>query len=184
MNWTMPYPCRLRSDSVRRINMSSEPGNESFLCALRPIPRILSLRRAITRVKFKASFSRARPRRLRSPIRFVPRQHPAGCGHRHLLSTLSRVSKRLRVSSSVPASGTKGASRSWGDLEGALLGTETPRAIDWRRSIRRDGHTAGIAKALQNVASRSAAPTDHVTRAYVLDSASPGEVPILHRGHT
>ena len=45
MNWTMPYPWRLRSDSVRRINMSSEPGNESFFCALRPIPRILSLRR-------------------------------------------------------------------------------------------------------------------------------------------
>src|SRR5262249_5204362 len=34
-----------RRDSVRRINMSSEPGNESFFCALRPIPRILSLRR-------------------------------------------------------------------------------------------------------------------------------------------
>src|SRR5512146_2306389 len=45
MNWTMPYPWRSRSDSVRRINMSSEPGNESFFCALRPIPRILSLRR-------------------------------------------------------------------------------------------------------------------------------------------
>src|SRR5262249_39365787 len=45
MNWTMPYPWRARSDSVRRINMSSEPGNESFFCALRPIPRILSLRR-------------------------------------------------------------------------------------------------------------------------------------------
>src|ERR1051325_4311046 len=43
MNWTMPYPWRSRSDSVRRINMSSEPGNESFFCALRPIPRILSL---------------------------------------------------------------------------------------------------------------------------------------------
>ena len=45
MNWTMPYPWRSRSDSVRRINMSSGPGNESFFCALRPIPRILSLRR-------------------------------------------------------------------------------------------------------------------------------------------
>src|SRR5580698_5520527 len=45
MNWTMPYPWRSRRDSVRRINMSSEPGNESFFCALRPIPRILSLRR-------------------------------------------------------------------------------------------------------------------------------------------
>src|SRR5215472_7547140 len=45
MNWTMPYPWRSRSDSVLRINMSSEPGNESFFCALRPIPRILSLRR-------------------------------------------------------------------------------------------------------------------------------------------
>src|SRR5579872_5682811 len=44
MNWAIPYPCRLRSDSVRRINMSSEPGSESFLCALRPILRILSLR--------------------------------------------------------------------------------------------------------------------------------------------
>src|SRR5690242_3131289 len=44
MNWTMPYPWRPRRDSVRRINMSSEPGNESFFCALRPIPRILSLR--------------------------------------------------------------------------------------------------------------------------------------------
>src|SRR5947209_8638632 len=43
MNWTMPYPCRSRSDSVRRINMSSEPGNESFFFAFRPIPRILSL---------------------------------------------------------------------------------------------------------------------------------------------
>src|SRR5579872_4945 len=53
MNWAIPYPCRLRSDSVRRINMSSEPGNESFLCALRPIPRILSLRHEITRIKFK-----------------------------------------------------------------------------------------------------------------------------------
>src|SRR5580658_5153533 len=45
MNWTMPYPWRSRCDRVRRINMSSEPGNESFFCALRPIPRILSLRR-------------------------------------------------------------------------------------------------------------------------------------------
>ena len=27
----------------RRINMSSEPGSESFFCSLRPIPRILSL---------------------------------------------------------------------------------------------------------------------------------------------
>src|SRR5580704_1697644 len=45
MNWTMPYPWRARSDSVRRINMSSEPGKESFFCAFRPIPRILSLRR-------------------------------------------------------------------------------------------------------------------------------------------
>src|ERR1700704_2379706 len=45
MNWTMPYPWRSRSDSVRRINMSSEPGNESFFCALRPILRILSLPR-------------------------------------------------------------------------------------------------------------------------------------------
>src|ERR1700756_1630517 len=42
MNWTMPYPWRSRRDSVRRINMSSEPGNESFFCAFRPIPRILS----------------------------------------------------------------------------------------------------------------------------------------------
>src|SRR3979411_1940026 len=40
----MPYPWRSRRDSVRRINMSSDPGNESFFCALRPIPRILSLR--------------------------------------------------------------------------------------------------------------------------------------------
>src|SRR5438552_3481148 len=40
----MPYPWRSRRVSVRRINMSSEPGNESFFCALRPIPRILSLR--------------------------------------------------------------------------------------------------------------------------------------------
>src|SRR5262249_43657500 len=38
-------PWRSRRDSVLRINMSSEPGNESFFCALRPIPRILSLRR-------------------------------------------------------------------------------------------------------------------------------------------
>src|SRR5881394_557846 len=45
MKWTMPYPWRSRRDSVCRINMSSEPGNESFFCALRPIPRILSLRR-------------------------------------------------------------------------------------------------------------------------------------------
>src|SRR4051794_40970658 len=45
MNWTMPYPWRSRRDSVRRINMSREPGNESFFCALRPIPRILSLQR-------------------------------------------------------------------------------------------------------------------------------------------
>src|SRR5215471_2048094 len=45
MNWTIPYPWRSRRDRVRRINMSSEPGKESFFCALRPIPRILSLRR-------------------------------------------------------------------------------------------------------------------------------------------
>src|SRR5919109_3377710 len=45
MNWTMPYPWRSRRDSVRRINMSNEPGSESFFCALRPIPRILGLRR-------------------------------------------------------------------------------------------------------------------------------------------
>src|SRR5947209_3571442 len=55
MNWTMPYPWRSRRDSVRRINMSSEPGNESFFCALRPIPRILSLCDEITRVKFRLS---------------------------------------------------------------------------------------------------------------------------------
>jgi hypothetical protein len=41
----MPYPWRSRSDSVRRINMSSEPGKELFFCALRPILRILSLQR-------------------------------------------------------------------------------------------------------------------------------------------
>src|SRR6185295_6231250 len=52
MNWTIPYPCRSRSDSVRRINMSNEPGNESFFCGLRPILRILSLQREITRIKF------------------------------------------------------------------------------------------------------------------------------------
>src|SRR5262245_23331687 len=52
MNWTMPYPWRSRTDSVRRINMSREPGNESFFCALRPIPRILSLRRCDDGVKF------------------------------------------------------------------------------------------------------------------------------------
>src|SRR5580692_2630804 len=51
MNWTIPYPWRLRSESVRRINMSSEPGSESFFSALRPIPRILSLRRRDDRVK-------------------------------------------------------------------------------------------------------------------------------------
>src|SRR5580704_4443238 len=45
MDWTTPYPWRSRSDSVRRINMSSEPGSESFFSALRPIPRILSLQR-------------------------------------------------------------------------------------------------------------------------------------------
>src|SRR5215472_2921765 len=45
MNWTMPYPWRSPRDSVRKINMSSEPGNESFFFALRPIPRILSLQR-------------------------------------------------------------------------------------------------------------------------------------------
>src|SRR5260370_18715677 len=45
MKRTMPQPWRSRRDRVRRINMSSEPGNESFFCALRPIPRILSLRR-------------------------------------------------------------------------------------------------------------------------------------------
>src|SRR6516164_9471515 len=55
MNWTMPYPCRSRSDSVRRISMSSEPGNESFFCALRPIPRILSLKDGVTRIKFKSA---------------------------------------------------------------------------------------------------------------------------------
>src|ERR1700738_1553962 len=59
MNWTMPYPWRSRSDSVRRINMSSEPGNESFFCALRPIPRILSLRRRYARVKFRLASPRA-----------------------------------------------------------------------------------------------------------------------------
>src|SRR5437660_3138916 len=59
MNWTMPYPWRSRSDSVRRINMSSEPGNESFFCALRPIPRILSLRWRDARVKFRLASPRA-----------------------------------------------------------------------------------------------------------------------------
>src|SRR5437763_17223832 len=53
MNWTMPYPWRSRRDSVRRINMSSEPGNEWFFCALRPIPRILSLRLRDARLKFR-----------------------------------------------------------------------------------------------------------------------------------
>src|SRR5215470_3830414 len=71
MNWTMPYPCRSRSDSVRRINMSSEPGNESFFCALRPIPRILSLQDEITRIKFKAPFSRP-PNRLPQNRRQAP----------------------------------------------------------------------------------------------------------------
>src|SRR5215471_9600920 len=59
MNWTMPYPWRSRRDSVRRINMSSEPGNESFFCALRPIPRILSLGDEITQVKFRLASPRA-----------------------------------------------------------------------------------------------------------------------------
>lgn len=51
MNWTMPYPWRSRCDSVRRINMSSEPGNESFFFGLRPIPRILGLGQERTQVK-------------------------------------------------------------------------------------------------------------------------------------
>jgi hypothetical protein len=41
----------LRRESVRRINMSSEPGKESFFCGLRPIPRILSLGDKLARVK-------------------------------------------------------------------------------------------------------------------------------------
>src|SRR5215472_8799598 len=56
MNWTIPYPCRSRRDSVRRINMSSEPGNESFFCALRPIPRILSLQHYRTPWRVIAAF--------------------------------------------------------------------------------------------------------------------------------
>ena len=35
--------------------MSSEPGNESFFCALRPIPRILRLQDDITRVKLQVA---------------------------------------------------------------------------------------------------------------------------------
>src|SRR5262249_17492869 len=34
---------------------------ESFFCALRPIPRILSLQDEITRIKFKAPFAPAKP---------------------------------------------------------------------------------------------------------------------------
>src|ERR1043166_1389615 len=56
MNWTMPYPWRSRSDSVWRINMSSEPGNESFFCALRPILRILRIQDEITRVKLQVGY--------------------------------------------------------------------------------------------------------------------------------
>src|SRR5690242_942767 len=67
MNWTMPYPWRSRRDRVRRINMSSEPGNESFFCALRPMPRILSLRRSGETIKLrKVNFD---ARRVRSAER-------------------------------------------------------------------------------------------------------------------
>src|ERR1700693_2001989 len=72
MNWTMPYPWTSRSDSVRRINMASEPGNESFFCALRPIPRILGLGDESTRVKSRLS-SLAREMSLPSDnVLFVP----------------------------------------------------------------------------------------------------------------
>src|ERR671922_2480319 len=64
MNWTMPYPWRSRRDSVRRINMSSEPGSESFFCALRPIPRILSL-------PSRDSVSQVQIGKLARPMRIV-----------------------------------------------------------------------------------------------------------------
>jgi hypothetical protein len=67
MDWTVPYPCRSRRDSVRRINMSSEPGNESFFCALRPILRILSLQRQITRIKVKGELQSLAPTGPRKP---------------------------------------------------------------------------------------------------------------------
>ena len=85
MNWTMPYPWRSRSDSVRRINMSSEPGNESFFCALRPIPRILSLQR-----QYYASQVQIGEPSRRKTISVCSREllsHPLGeYGHRDLLS--------------------------------------------------------------------------------------------------
>jgi hypothetical protein len=88
MNWTMPYPWRSRRDSVRRINMSSEPGNESFFCALRPIPRILSLYDEITRVKFRLASPRA--------ARWFGALTRAGCEWRALpLSTTGYVRSQL-----------------------------------------------------------------------------------------
>src|SRR4051812_42292897 len=78
MNWTMPYPWRSRSDSVLSINMSSEPGSESFFCALRPIPRILSLRGRITPVKLKFVNPRATGGHLHHP---EIRGHRFGADH-------------------------------------------------------------------------------------------------------
>src|ERR1700728_665471 len=72
MNWTMPYPWRSRRDNVRRINMSSEPGNESFFCGLRPILRILSIQRQdyanqvqVGEPSRRKTFSGAHARRMR-----------------------------------------------------------------------------------------------------------------------
>src|SRR5437762_5708564 len=93
MNWTIPYPWRLRRDSVRRINMSSEPGNESFFCALRPIPRILSLRDEITRVKFR--LSSPRPRDDSGCSRALDaNRYGAGCRCREATSDLNSGVKR------------------------------------------------------------------------------------------
>jgi hypothetical protein len=61
MNWTMPYPWRSRSDSVRRINISREPGNEIvLLCLAPPYQEFLAYNDEIARVKFRLARPRAK----------------------------------------------------------------------------------------------------------------------------
>jgi hypothetical protein len=104
-------------------------------------------------------------------------QHAAWCGHRHApFHTVPRfeVTARQILGAQERA---EGELAKLGRSRGALLGLK--HLVPSTGGVQSDVMaTAGIAKALQNVASWSAAPTDHVTRGYVLDSASPGEAPV------
>src|SRR5690349_10727392 len=83
--------------------MSSEPGNESFFCALRPIPRILSLRWRI--YASQVQIGESSPRKTISGCSRAPDAHHYGARYRYRQRATSDLNWREASERSVPVDG-------------------------------------------------------------------------------